>query len=334
MRKIVLLLGCVLLAMPVVGQTTLNGAGATFPYPIYSKWFSEYHKIHSEVEVNYQSIGSGGGIRQVTAGTVDFGASDMPMTDKQLQEVKSKILNIPTVLGADVPAYNVPGVSGEIKFTPEALAGIFLGKISKWNDKAITSANPGVNLPDKEIIVVHRSDGSGTTFIWTDYLSKVSPEWKSQVGADTSVKWPVGMGGKGNEGVAGFIRQLSGSIGYVELIYAMQNNIPYGSVRNSAGVFLKASLDGVTAAAASAPKMPADFRVSITNAPGKDAYPISSFTWLLIPAQSKDAAKGKILADFLNWMVTDGQKMTSALAYAPLPENVAAKVKEAIKQVK
>ena len=334
MRKIVLLLGCVLLAMPVVGQTTLNGAGATFPYPIYSKWFSEYHKIHSEVEVNYQSIGSGGGIRQVTAGTVDFGASDMPMTDKQLQEVKSKILNIPTVLGADVPAYNVPGVSGEIKFTPEALAGIFLGKISKWNDKAITSANPGVNLPDKEIIVVHRSDGSGTTFIWTDYLSKVSPEWKSQVGADTSVKWPVGMGGKGNEGVAGFIRQLSGSIGYVELIYAMQNNIPYGSVRNSAGVFLKASLDGVTAAAASAPKMPADFRVSITNAPGKDAYPISSFTWLLIPAQSKDAAKGKILADFLNWMVTDGQKMTSALSYAPLPDNVVAKVKDAIKQVK
>jgi phosphate transport system substrate-binding protein len=334
MRKIVLLLGYVLLAMPVVGQTTLNGAGATFPYPIYSKWFSEYHKIHSDVEVNYQSIGSGGGIRQVTAGTVDFGASDMPMTDKQLQEVKSKILNIPTVLGADVPAYNVPGVSGEIKFTPETLAGIFLGKISKWNDKAITSANPGVNFPDKEIIVVHRSDGSGTTFIWTDYLSKVSPEWKSQVGADTSVKWPVGMGGKGNEGVAGFIRQLSGSIGYVELIYAMQNNIPYGSVRNSAGVFLKASLEGVTAAAASAPKMPADFRVSITNAPGKDAYPISSFTWLLIPAPSKDAAKGKILADFLNWMVTDGQKMTSALAYAPLPENVAAKVKEAIKQVK
>jgi phosphate transport system substrate-binding protein len=334
MRKIVLLLGCVLLAMPVVGQTTLNGAGATFPYPIYSKWFSEYHKIHSDVEVNYQSIGSGGGIRQVTAGTVDFGASDMPMTDKQLQEVKSKILNIPTVLGADVPAYNVPGVSGEIKFTPETLAGIFLGKISKWNDKAITSANPGVNFPDKEIIVVHRSDGSGTTFIWTDYLSKVSPEWKSQVGADTSVKWPVGMGGKGNEGVAGFIRQLSGSIGYVELIYAMQNNIPYGSVRNSAGVFLKASLEGVTAAAASAPKMPADFRVSITNAPGKDAYPISSFTWLLIPTPSKDAAKGKILADFLNWMVTDGQKMTSALAYAPLPENVAAKVKEAIKQVK
>jgi phosphate transport system substrate-binding protein len=324
-RKIMLLLVCVLLAMPVVGQTTLNAAGATFPYPIYSKWFSEYHKLHSEAQVNYQSIGSGGGIRQVTAGTVDFGASDMPMTDKQLQEAKTKILNIPTVLGADVPAYNIPGVTGEIKFTPEALAGIFLGRISKWNDKAITSANPGVSLPDKEIIVVHRSDGSGTTFIWTDYLSKVSPEWKSQVGSDTSVKWPVGMGGKGNEGVAGFIRQLPGSIGYVELIYAVQNKIPYGSVGNSAGAFVKASLESVTAAAASAPKMPPDFRVSITNAPGKDAYPISSFTWLLIPAQSKDPAKGKILADFLNWMVTD---------YAPLPENVVAKVKEAIKQVK
>ena len=334
MRKIVLLLVCVLMALPVVGQTTLNGAGATFPYPIYSKWFSEYHKLHSDVEINYQSIGSGGGIRQVTAGTVDFGASDMPMTDKQLQEANRTILNIPTVLGADVPAYNLPGVSGELKFTPEALAGIFLGKISKWNDKAIAGANPGVNLPDRDIIVVHRSDGSGTSFIWTDYLSKVSPEWKSQVGADTSVKWPVGMGGKGNEGVAGFVRQLPGSIGYVELIYAVQNNINYGSVRNSAGTFVKASLEGVTAAAASAPKMPADFRVSITNAPGKDAYPISSFTWLLIPAQSKDAARGKILADFLNWMVTDGQKMTSTLSYAPLPDNVVAKVKEAIKQVK
>ena len=334
MRKPLLLLVCVILAMPAVGQTTLNGAGATFPYPIYSKWFSEYHKAHSDVEINYQSIGSGGGIRQVAAGTVDFGASDMPMTDKQLQEAKGKILNLPTVLGAVVPAYNIPGVSGEVKFTPEALAGIFLGKISKWNDKALTSANPGVNLPDKEIIVVHRSDGSGTSFIWTDYLSKVSPEWKSSVGSDTSVKWPVGMGGKGNEGVAGFVRQLQGSIGYVELIYAIQNNIPYGSVRNAAGVFIKASLASVTAAAASAPKMPADFRVSITNSPGKDAYPISSFTWLLIPAQSKDSSKGKILEDFLNWMVTDGQKMTSALAYAPLPENVVAKEKEAIKQVK
>jgi phosphate transport system substrate-binding protein len=334
MRKLVLLLVCVLLAMPVVGQTTLNGAGATFPNPIYSKWFSEYHKLHPEVEINYQSIGSGAGIRQVMAGTVDFGASDMPMTDKQLQDAKAKILNLPTVLGADVPAYNIPGVSGELKFTPEALAGIFLGKITKWNDKAITAANPGVNLPDRDIIVVHRSDGSGTSFIWTDYLSKVSPEWKSQVGSDTSVKWPLGMGGKGNEGVSGMIRQLPGSIGYVELIYAVQNNILYGSVRNAAGVFVKASLESVTAAAASAPKMPADFRVSITNSPGKDAYPIASFTWLLIPAQSKNAANGKILADFLNWMVTDGQKMTTALAYAPLPENVAAKEKEAIKQVK
>ena len=334
MRKTVLLFVCALLALPVWGQTTLNGAGATFPNPMYSKWFSEYHKVHSDIQVNYQPIGSGGGIRQVTAGTVDFGASDMPMTDKQLQDAKFKILNVPTVLGAVVPAYNIPGVTGEIKFTPEALAGIFLGKISKWNDKAITSVNPGINFPDKAIIVVHRSDGSGTTFIWTDYLSKVSPEWKSQVGADTSVKWPIGMGGNHNEGVAGMIRQLSGSIGYIELIYAIQNNIPYGSVRNSAGVFLKASLEGVTAAAASAPKMPADFRVSITNAPGKDAYPISSFTWLLIPAQSKDPAKGKILNDFLNWMVTDGQKMTSSLAYAPLPENVVAKVKEAIRQVK
>jgi len=333
MRKIVLLV-CVLLALPVMGQTTINGAGATFPNPMYSKWFSEYHKVHSDVEVNYQPIGSGGGIRQVLAGTVDFGASDMPMTDKQLQEAKTKILNIPTVLGADVPAYNVPGVTAELKFTPEALAGIFLGKISKWNDKALTSVNPGVNLPDKDIIVVHRSDGSGTTFIWVDYLSKVSPEWKSQVGADTSVKWPIGMGGLHNDGVAGMIRQLPGSIGYVELIYAVQNHIMYGSVRNSSGVFLKASLEGVTAAAASAPKMPADFRVSITNAPGKDAYPISSFTWLLIPAQSKDPAKGKVLADFLNWMVTDGQKLASALDYAPLPDNVATEVKDAIKQVK
>ncbi len=334
MRKTILLVVCTLLALPLFGQTTLNGAGATFPNPMYSKWFSEYHKIHSDVQVNYQPIGSGGGIRQVTAGTVDFGASDMPMTDKQLQDAKFKILNIPTVLGAVVPAYNIPGVSGEVTFTPEALAGIFLGKISKWNDKAITSANPGMNFPDKDIIVVHRSDGSGTTFIFTDYLSKVSPEWKNQVGADTSVKWPLGMGGKCNEGVAGYVRNLAGSIGYVELIYAIQNNIPYGSVRNSSGVFLKATLQGVTAAAASAPKMPADFRVSITNAPGKDAYPISSFTWLLIPAQSKDPAKGKILSDFLNWMVTDGQKMTEALSYAPLPENVVAKVKEAIKQVK
>jgi phosphate transport system substrate-binding protein len=337
-RRLTLLLLCALPTLPAVAQTTLNGAGATFPYPMYSKWFSEYHKLHSDVQINYQSIGSGGGIRQVTEGTVDLGASDMPMTDAQLAEAKAKlntnILNLPSVLGAVVPAYNIPGVSGEVKFTPDALAGIFLGRITKWNDKAITGANSGVNFPDKEIIVIHRSDGSGTTFIWTDYLSKVSSDWKSQVGSGTSVKWPIGLGGKGNEGVAGSIRQLQGSIGYVELIYAVQNNIPFGSVKNSAGVFLKASLEGVTAAAASAPKMPADFRVSITNAPGKDAYPISSFTWLLIPQQSKDGAKGKILADFLNWMVTDGQKMTTALSYASLPDAVIQKEKEAIKQIK
>jgi phosphate transport system substrate-binding protein len=301
---------------------------------MYSKWFSEYHKLHPDIQINYQSIGSGGGIRQVINGTVDFGASDGPMTDDMLKEAKVKILHMPTVLGADVPAYNVPGVSGEVKFTPEALAGIFLGKITKWNDKALTGANPGVNLPDRDIIVVHRSDGSGTTYIFTDYLSKVSSEWQSQVGTGTSVKWPVGLGGKGNEGVAGSIRQLQGAIGYVELIYAVQNNITYGSVKNAAGNFVKASLESVTAAAASAPKMPDDFRVSITNAPGKDAYPISSFTWLLIPEQSKDPAKGKILADFLNWMVTDGQKMTAALSYAPLPQGVVQKEKDAIKQVR
>src|SRR5271170_7537114 len=338
MRRLTLLLLCAFVALPAVGQTTLNGAGATFPNPIYSKWFSEYHKLHPNIEVNYQSIGSGGGIRQVTEGTVDFGASDMPMTDGQLAEaqtnLKTNVLSIPSVLGAVVPAYNIPGVSGDVKFTPDALAGIFLGKITKWNDKAITGVNPGVNFPDKDIIVVHRSDGSGTTFIWTDYLSKVSADWKSEVGSNTSVKWPVGLGGKGNEGVAGMIRQMQGGIGYIELIYALQNNIPYGSVRNAAGNFLKASLEGVTAAAASSPKMPADFRVSITDSPGKDAYPISSFTWLLIPQQSKDAAKGKILADFLSWMVDSGQKMTAELTYAPLPENVASKVKVEIKQVR
>jgi phosphate transport system substrate-binding protein len=301
---------------------------------MYSKWFSEYHKAHPEVEINYQSIGSGGGIRQVLAGTVDFGASDGPMTDEQLAQSKTKILHVPTVLGADVPAYNISGVTGELKFTPEALAGIFLGKITSWNDPAIAKANPGVKLPGDQIVVIHRSDGSGTTYIWTDYLSKVSPEWQSQAGKGTSVKWPVGLGGKGNEGVAGMIRQMQGSIGYIELIYAVQNKITYGTVKNAAGEFVKASLDSVTAAAASIKSMPADFRVSITNAPGKDAYPISSFTWLLIPAQSKDAAKGKIIADFLNWMVDDGQKMTADLTYAPLPEGVATKVKAEIKQVR
>jgi phosphate transport system substrate-binding protein len=334
MRRLTLLLLCALVALPMMAQTKLNGAGATFPYPIYSKWFSEYHKLHPDIEMNYQSIGSGGGIRQVIAGTVDFGASDGPMTDDQLKEGKTKILHFPTVLGADVPAYNIPGVTAELKFTPEALAGIFLGRIAKWNDKAITSSNPGVNLPDRDIVVVHRSDGSGTTYIWTDYLSKISTDWQGKVGRNTSVQWPVGLGGKGNEGVAGMIRQLPGAIGYVELIYAVQNNITYGSVKNAAGNFVRASLESVTAAAASSPKMPPDFRVSITNAPGKDAYPISSFTWLLIPQQSKDPAKGKVLADFLNWMVTDGQKMTAALAYAPLPESVVQKEKETIKTVK
>jgi phosphate transport system substrate-binding protein len=325
---------CLALVVPACAQTTLNGAGATFPYPMYSKWFSEYHKAHPDVEINYQSIGSGGGIRQVLAGTVDFGASDGPMSDEQLAQAKTKILHVPTVLGAVVPAYNVPGVNSEIKFTGEALAGIFLGKVTAWNDAAIAGANPGVNLPNQPIIVIHRSDGSGTTYIWTDYLSKASPEWQSQVGKNTSVKWPLGLGGKGNEGVAGMIRQMPGAIGYIELIYAVQNKIPYGVVKNAAGSFVKASLESVTAAAASVKSMPADFRVSIANAPGKDAYPIASFTWLLIPAQSKDAAKGKILADFLNWMVEDGQKMTADLTYAPLPESVVAKVKAEIKQVR
>lgn len=334
MRRLALLLLGLVLALPAPAQTTLNGAGATFPYPMYSKWFSEYHNAHPDIQINYQSIGSGGGIRQVLAGTVDFGASDGPMTDEQLAQSKIKILHVPTVLGAVVPAYNAPGVSAEVRFTPEMLAGIFLGKIANWNDKAIAAANPELKFPDQPIIVVHRSDGSGTTYIFTDYLSKISPEWASGPGRGVSIKWPVGLGGKGNEGVAGMVRQMPGAIGYVELIYAVQNKIAYGSVRNLAGAFVKASLESVTAAAASVKSMPADFRVSITNAPGKDAYPISSFTWLLIPAQSRDAARGKILADFLNWMVDDGQKMTAALTYAPLPENVAQKVKAEIKQVR
>ena len=330
---IVLLLAGLALALPAMAQTTLNGAGATFPYPMYSKWFSDYNKLHPDVQINYQSIGSGGGIRQVLNGTVDFGASDGPMSDEQLKEAKTRILHVPTVMGAVVPAYNVAGVSGEIKFTPDVLADIFLGKITNWNNAAIAKANPGMKFPDTAIVVVHRSDGSGTTFIFTDYLSKVSKDWEGTVGKGTSVKWPQGLGGKGNEGVAGQIRQIQGSIGYVELIYAVENKITYGSIKNAAGNFVKATLDGVTEAAASAPKMPADFRVSITNAPGKTAYPISSFTWLLIPVQAKDPKKGKIIADFLVWMLNDGQKLTSQLSYAPLPANVVDKVKVAVKEV-
>ena len=332
-HRIALLLAVLVLALPVMAQTTLNGAGATFPNPIYSKWFSEYNKLHPDIQINYQSLGSGAGIRQVLSGTVDFGASDTPMSDEQLAQSKTKILHIPTVLGAVVPAYNVPGISGDIKFTPEALAGIFLGKIQKWNDSVIAQANPGVKFPDKPIIVVHRSDGSGTTFIFTDYLSKVSKDWESSVGKGASPKWPVGLGGKGNEGVAGQIRQLEGAIGYIELVYAVENKITYGSVKNAAGNFVKASLDTVTEAAASVKDMPADFRVSITNAPGKTAYPISSFTWLLIPQQAQDPKKGKIIADFLKWMVTDGQKMTNQLSYAPLPKSVVEKVKAVIPQI-
>lgn len=338
MRKVIApLLLCVALLASASWAQTLNGAGATFPYPMYSKWFDEYHKLHPNIQINYQSIGSGGGIRQVIEGTVDFGASDGPMTDQQIAEFKQKrgtmILHFPTVLGADVPTYNAPGVTAELNFTPEALAGIFLGNIRKWNDPAIAKPNPNVKLPDSDIIVVHRSDGSGTTYVWTDYLSKISSDWNSRVGKGTSVKWPVGLGGKGNEGVAGMVRQMSGAIGYVELIYAIQNHMPYGRVRNSSGTFVKADLNSVTAAAAGA-KVPDDFRVSITNAPGKDAYPVSSFTWLLIPQQIKDNNKREVLKGFLNWMLTDGQRMTSGLSYAPLPSEVVNREQKAVQTIK
>ena len=335
MKRALVVLLCAVVLIPVASaQTSLNGAGATFPYPIYSKWFSEYRKAHADVEINYQSIGSGGGIRQVQAGTVDFGATDGPMSDQQIAESKVKVIHLPTVLGAVVPAYNVPGVKSDLKFTPEALSGIYLGKITKWNDKAIASANPGVSLPDRDIVVVHRSDGSGTTYIFTDYLSKVSGEWKGGPGKGTSVKWPVGLGGKGNEGVAGLVRQMDGAIGYVELIYALQNNISYGSVKNAGGEFVKASLESTTAAAASVKSMPADFRVSITNPPGKDAYPICSFTWLLVPTSWKDGHKRDVFVDFLNWAVTHGQEYTGDLHYAKLPPEVVAKEQAAIKTIK
>jgi len=334
LRKLFPIFALLLLILPSAAQTKLNGAGATFPYPIYSKWFNQYHQQHPDIEINYQSIGSGGGIRQVTAGTVDFGASDGPMTDQQLADAKFKILHLPTVLGAVVPAYNIPGVKGELKFTPDVIAGIYLGKITSWNDPAIGKVNPDVSLPNQPIVVVHRSDGSGTTYIFTDYLSKVSAEWRDSIGKGTSVRWPVGLGAKGNEGVAGMVRQMDGAFGYVELIYALQNNITFGSVKNVAGTFVKASLDSTTAAAASMKSMPADFRVSITNAPGKDAYPIASFTWLLIPADWKDKNKQKIIVDFLNWMLDQGQTMTADLNYAPLPDGVKQKEHEAIKTIR
>ena len=317
-------------------QVTLTGAGSTFAYPLYSAWGNEYAKLHPGVQVNYQSIGSGGGIRQMSTGTVDFGGTDGPMTDAQLAEAKSKtgtdILHFPVALGADVPVYNIPGVSVDINFTADALAGIFLGKITKWNDPYIAKANPGVNLPANDIVVCHRSDGSGTTYVWVDYLSKVSPEWKSRVGVATSVNWPVGIGGKGNEGVAGFVRQTPNSIGYVELIYAIQNKITYGQVQNSSGKFVKANLNSVTEAAVGAVKnMPADFRVSITNAPGAGTYPISSFTWMLVPRDAKDKSKGAALKAFLLWGITEGQKNTQPLSYAPLAKSVVEKELAALK---
>ena len=333
MRKLYPVFALLLLVLPLAAQTKLNAAGATFPYPIYSKWFNQYHQEHPDIEINYQSIGSGGGIRQVTAGTVDFGASDGPMSDEQLASAKVKIIHLPTVLGAVVPAYNIPGFKGELKFTPEVIAGIYLGKITSWNDPAIAKINPGVSLPNQGIIVVHRSDGSETTYIFTDYLSKVSNEWRDSVGKGTSVKWPTGLGAKGNEGVAGMVRQMEGAFGYVELIYALQNNISFGPVKNAAGSFVKASLESTTAAAASVKTMPADFRVSITNPSGKDAYPIASFTWLLVPADWKDKNKEKIIVDFLNWMLDQGQNMTADLNYAPLPDAVKQKEREAIKTI-
>ena len=313
----------------------INGAGATFPNPIYTKWFNEYSKLHPDVKINYQSIGSGGGIRQVSEGTVDFGASDATMTDQQIAASKVKLIALPTVLGAVVPVYNLPGVTAQLKFSQDALAGIYLGKITKWNDPYLAKENPGVNLPNDDILPVYRSDGSGTTFIFTDYLSKVSPEFSTKVGRAAAVKWPVGIGQKGNEGVAGMVRQSKFSFGYVELIYAEQNKMQFGLVRNKAGKFVKASTEGVTAAAAAnAKNIPADYRVSITDAPGAESYPISSFTWLLIPTQAKDAAKGKAIAGFLNWMLDKGEGEAAAMTYAPLPQAVAERVRKSIATLK
>lgn len=335
MKKIIAAAAALVLcaSASVASAQKLNGAGATFPYPIYSKWFTEYSASHGSVQINYQAIGSGAGIRQVTSGTVDFGASDGPMTDEQIAASKVKIQHIPTVLGAVVPIYNLQGVGSGLKFSPDVLADIYLGKISNWNDGRIAKDNPGVKLPSSEIFVVHRSDGSGTSYIFTDYLSKVSADWKNGPGMGTSISWPRGLGAKNNQGVAGMVRQTPGAIGYVELIYALQNKIETGLVRNPAGVFQKATIDSVTAAAASMKQMPADYRVSITNAPGKDAYPISSFTWLLIPNPGPDAAKSKIIKDFLIWML-DHESEATSLDYAPLPASVASKVKATIGQLK
>jgi phosphate transport system substrate-binding protein len=339
-RKIIwATMGVALLAEVASAQQVLiNCGGATFPYPMYSKWFDVYHKKFPTLAFNYASIGSSGGIKQVTEGTVDFGASDGPMTDEQLKLFRDKhgfnVLHFPTVLGADVPTYNVPGVKEHLNFSGEALVGIFFGKITKWNDPILMKDNPNVKLPANNIVVIHRSEGSGTTYVWVDYLSKISPEWKQKVGVAGSVNWPVGVGGKGNEGVAGQIQQQPNSIGYVELIYAVQNKMSYGKVKNAAGVFIDANLASVTAAAERASKtMPDDFRVSITNADGKDAYPISSFTWLLIPEKIADPAKKKAITDFLKWMLTDGQSMTEALDYAKLPKPVVDKEMKAIGKI-
>ena len=314
------------------GQMMINGAGATFPYPIYSKWFDEYAKVDPSVRFNYQSIGSGGGQKQILSQTVDFGASDGPMSDENLAKAPGKILHVPTVAGAVVMTYNLPG-NPVVKFDGDTIAGIFLGKITKWNDSKLTALNPGVKLPDQDIVVVHRSDGSGTTFIFTDYLSKVSSEWKSKAGNNTSVNWPAGIGGKGNEGVSGQVKQTPGALGYVELIYAVQNKLPYSDVKNSAGEFVKPTVDSVTAALATA-EIPDDFRFSMTNAPGKDAYPIAGATWLLVYQQQKDPAKGKKLVEFLKWAAKDGEKMAKNLDYAPLPENVQQRVLKEVNEIK
>jgi phosphate transport system substrate-binding protein len=314
----------------------INAAGATFPAPIYQKWFGEYHNAHPDIEINYQPVGSGAGVNQLTGGTVDFAASDFPLTEQQISKLKVKPLHFPTVLGAVVLTYNVPGVGADLKLASDVIADIYLAKITKWSDPRIAKDNPGVKLPNDDIVVVRRTDGSGTTFVFTDFLSKVSPEWKTKVGASASVSWPgQTLGGAQNPGVTGLVKQTPSSIGYVELAYAITNKMPYAIVKNAAGNWVKPSLESVTAAAASAAKeMPEDFRVSITNAAGKDAYPISTFTWMLIPSQIPDAAKAKAIKGFLQWMLTDGQKDCAALSYAPLPKAVAAKEEKQIAMVK